>query len=375
MIDLSVELADLDLNNPILVASGPATKDFIHMKKCVDAGAAAVVTKTVVPVPVPVPSPRLAVFDGIGMQNIDTFSEHEVKIWIEREISETRKLGVPIIVSIASGELDKLINLAKTMEQAEVDMIELNLSCPHALEGRIISADAELTESYVKQVKEAIDLPVMPKLTPNVTDIAQIAGIAETAGADAISAINTIKCLIGVDINLGKAILPTFGGYSGPAIKPIALRCIAEIASLVKIPVSGIGGIMSWKDVIEMLMIGATTVQLCTAIMWRGYKTISDIISGVKGFMERNEYSCPKEFIGRALENLVPSEKFYEIPTKPLKAFVNKKLCTGCGLCMHSCFCDAIYVVDGVAEVESALCDGCGLCAQLCPRNAVYLAV
>lgn len=373
MADLSVRFAGLELANPVIAASGPATRDYERIKRCVEAGAA-VVTKSIPTLPAPIPRPRLSILKGIGMQNIDTFSEYDVGRWV-REIREAKRLGVPLIASVAAEDPERMLEVARAVEDAGADMIELNLSCPHALMGKIISTDEELTESYVKMVKEEVGIPVMAKLTPNVSEIAPIAVAAEKAGADAVSAIDTLKCLIGVDLERGEPLLPVFGGYSGPAIKPIALRCVAEIALKVGVPVSGVGGIMSWRDAAEMLMIGATTVQLCTAIMWRGYKAITEVVRGLEGFMERKGYSGSRELIGKALKKLVPPERFYKMPVKPLKAGVDENLCNGCGICEQVCFYDAVKVVEGRAKVDREACDGCGLCAQLCPRGAISLAV
>jgi len=374
MVDLSVNFAGLELANPVIAASGPATRDYWRIRRCVEAGAAAVVTKSIPTVPAPIPRPRLAVLRNLGMQNIDTFSEYDAERWV-REIAKAKELGVPVIASLAAEDPDKLAPLARAVEEAGADMIELNLSCPHALMGKIISTDEGLTGSYVKMVKEEVSIPVMAKLTPNVAEIAPIAVAAEKAGADAVSAIDTVRCLIGVDLERAEPLLPVFGGYSGPGIKPIALRCVAEIALAVKIPVSGVGGIMSWRDAAEMLMLGATTVQLCTAIMWRGYKAITSVVRGLREFMEERGYSSSRELVGRALGKLIPSERFYRMPVKPIKARVDKNLCNGCGICEEVCFYDAARVSGGVAEIVLEACDGCGLCAQLCPRGAISLRV
>jgi dihydropyrimidine dehydrogenase (NAD+) subunit PreA len=251
-------------------------------------------------------------------------------------------------------------------------MIEINVSCPMPAEkvGMHIGRDPKLTAEQVKAVKEIVDLPVTVKLSPNFAYLDEIAKEAEKAGADAISATNSVQALYGIDIETGKPILPAFGGYSGPAIKPITLRCVAKIARAVKIPVSGIGGISTWKDVVEFIMAGATTVQICTAVMWKGLKVFKELNNGLRAFMERKGYEKITDVRGIALKHLITVEELAKEP--PMHATVDT-LCNGCGLCANLCEYDAIQMVEGKAKVDESKCDGCGLCKEYCPLKAIKL--
>jgi dihydropyrimidine dehydrogenase (NAD+) subunit PreA len=237
--------------------------------------------------------------------------------------------------------------------------------------GMHIGRDPKLTMEQTKAVKEAIDVPVTVKLSPNFANIGEIAKAAEEGGADAISATNSVQALYGVDVETGKPILPAFGGYSGPGIKPITLRCVAQVAQAVKIPISAIGGVSNWRDVVEYIMIGATTVQTCTAVMWRGLRVFEELNSGLKSFMERKGYEKIEDFKGIALKYLTTVE---ELATRePMKASVNETLCNGCKICVTSCSYDAIQMEDNKARTNPEKCDGCGLCRAWCPSRAIEL--
>jgi len=252
-------------------------------------------------------------------------------------------------------------------------MVEINVSCPMAGEkaGMHIGGDPKLTAEQTKAVKEAIDVPVTVKLSPNFAYIGEIAKAAEEAGADAISATNSVQALYGVDIETGEPILPAFGGYSGPAIKPITLRCVAQAAKAVKIPISGIGGVSNWRDVVEYIMVGATTVQTCTAVMWRGLKVFKELSDGLKSFMERKGYEKIEDFKGIALKYLTTVE---ELATRePMHAVVDEDLCNGCKICIAVCSYDAIQMVASKAATDPENCDGCGLCRAWCSTGAIKL--
>jgi dihydropyrimidine dehydrogenase (NAD+) subunit PreA len=252
-------------------------------------------------------------------------------------------------------------------------MVEVNVSCPMPKEGvgMHIGRDPQLTAEQTRAVKEAIDLPVSVKLSPNFAYLDEIARAAEQAGADAISATNSVQALYGIDIESGKPWLPAFGGYSGPAIKPITLRCVAKIARAVTIPISGIGGISSWRDVVEYIMVGATTVQTCTAVMWNGLTIFNEWIEGLKSFMDRKGYDSIEDFRGIALPYLTSVE---ELATHaPATAAVDGDLCTGCKMCIQVCQYDAITLSTDKVRVDDAKCDGCGLCIAWCPVSAITL--
>jgi dihydropyrimidine dehydrogenase (NAD+) subunit PreA len=220
-------------------------------------------------------------------------------------------------------------------------------------------------------VKEAVDVPVTVKLSPNFAYLDEIALAVQRAGADAISATNSVQALFGVDIETGGLILPAFGGYSGPAIKPITLRCVAKIARVVEIPISGIGGVSNWRDVVEYIMVGASTVQTCTAVMWRGLKVFNELSSGLRSFMERKGYETIDDFRGIALKHLTTVEELAE--EEPMYASVNAGLCNGCKICVGVCSYDAISMKSDKAKIDKNRCDGCALCKAWCPTGSIEL--
>ncbi|MEM4204198.1 MAG: NAD-dependent dihydropyrimidine dehydrogenase subunit PreA, partial [Candidatus Methanomethylicaceae archaeon] len=268
--------------------------------------------------------------------------------------------------------------LARVVSEAGVDMLELNFGCPHGMPergmGAFIGQRTELIQKLTKAAKRGSSVPVMVKLTPNVTDIAFTAKAAEEAGADAISAINTVLGLIGINIDTFEPIptvdgMSTFGGLSGPGVKPIGLRCVAQIAQATNIPVSGIGGITTWKDAVEYLLVGAGSVQVCTAVMWRGYRIISDFVDGLTNYLADKGFSSVQEIIGKTLPRLTAWSKLNKDYT--VVASINKDLCIKCGLCYVACRdggYQAIKFEQGKsAEVDEEKCDACSLCTHLCP--------
>jgi len=374
MADLSVDFAGVSFRNPVFVASGPVPWNAKLIKRCADAGAGAVVTKDIVVNVVKDPRPTYGVArlgkHAMGIQNMETYSQFGMERWLQKEIPEAKRIGIPIIGSIAGDTIDDYVRVAKALCDVGVDMLHLDISCPHALSGVIIGTDKDLAYQYVKAVKEVANVPVMTKLTPNVTDIALIAKAVEQAGTDAICTIDTVRGLLGVDVDRREPLFPTFGGYSGPAVKPIALRCVAEVVAAVKVPVSGIGGIMNWKDAVEHMMIGARTVQLCSAIMLRGLRAITDTVDGIARFMDERGYGSVKEFVGLASAGLL---KWEDIKITTPKAIVINNKCIGCGICEDVCFPEAITVTGKNVDISDSKCVGCGLCIQVCPVDVLAL--
>ncbi|KPV64442.1 MAG: Heterodisulfide reductase subunit A-like protein [Candidatus Bathyarchaeota archaeon BA1] len=395
MVELAVEFCEMSFKNPFLLSSAPPTMDADHIIRAAKIGWAGAVTKTVATFGVKHPRPRLGrmvtALNGevnIGMGNIELISDMDAKQWCEQEIPSIKR-NVPkdfkLILSIMAGPSpDEWAELAHMVEAAGADMIEMNVSCPHGMPerrmGALIGQDAELTAEVIRGCRRGTTLPVMVKLTPNVTDVVSIAEAAVKAGVDAISGINTVLGLVGIDVETRKP-LPTtkpnhyssFGGYSGPAIRPIGLRVITQIAkAFPRVPLSAIGGIEDWRSAVEYLMVGARTVQVCTAVMWHGFGIIKDMIRGLTDFMRRKGYKSIEDFIGCALPYIVPFEKLTLEP--PHKAEVDPATCTGCAKCVTACRDGgymAISMVEGVAVISKTKCDGCGLCAVLCPVSAI----
>jgi dihydroorotate dehydrogenase (NAD+) catalytic subunit len=275
-IDLSVRLGRLQLANPIMVASG--TFGYAReMEGLVDLGRlGAILPKTITPLPRAGNAPPRTIETPSGMLNSIGLDNDGVEAFIEHHLPYLRTLGVPIVVSVAGHDLGEFVALAARLDAEEgVSALELNISCPNVSGGVDFGTDPALCRRVVSGVREACRLPILAKLTPNVADIASIAAAAADGGADAISAINTVLGMA-VDWRRRASLLGGgMGGLSGPAIKPIALRAVHQIARAVNIPVVGIGGIGTLDDVMEFLVAGASAVQIGTANFYNPTATMT----------------------------------------------------------------------------------------------------
>jgi dihydropyrimidine dehydrogenase (NAD+) subunit PreA len=367
---LSVNFMGIKLNNPIIVAAGPLAGSGDMMRKAIEAGAGAVVTKTIANEVRPNVRPRI-VANSLGMQNIELYSDYTLEEW-EREIYYAKEKKGVIIANILAHTPSEMAYLAKKVEKFGVDAIELGISIPHGEGIEVLITDPKRLYSLTKSAVDSVKIPVMVKFSANVNNMALLAKIVKLAGASAISAIDTVRSIMGVDIEKGRTLLPTYGGYSGEGIRPIGLAAVASISQAVNIPVSGIGGISNYVNVLEYIMLGASTVQLCTALMLNGYGKIDEILNDVENWMSRKGYSCIEDFRGSALKSL---KSFEEIPAEPFIAKING-ICNGekCKSCIKSCIYDAISINhhDGII-INHEKCTGCGLCVSVCKKLNIYL--
>jgi dihydroorotate dehydrogenase (NAD+) catalytic subunit len=295
-INTEIDIAGIKLSNPLMLAAGVLGVTGFSLKRVAEAGAGAVVTKSIGPNPREGhPNPTITetnygLLNAMGLPNpgVKDF-KHEIKI--------AKKGGVPVIASIFGASKEEFTYVGSMMEQAGVDALELNISCPHA-EVVSLGQNPDLAFDVINAVKNDIEIPVFVKLTPNVTDISTIARRAEEAGADAITCINTLRAMA-IDFETGRPILANkIGGLSGPAIKPIAIRCVFEVSKEVNIPVIGCGGITFWQDAIEFIQAGASAVQIGTAIAFRGLNIFREITSGIQTYLEKKRYRNLKEIVG-----------------------------------------------------------------------------
>ncbi len=393
---LEIEFVGITFKNPFMLSSAPPTMDPRHIIRAARLGWGGAVMKTVTEEPTVDPRTRLGVLrkDGkpIGMNNIELLSREPLKTWTDDWIPKIKKEAPEdfiFIASIMSGpEPEGWTALAETMSQTGANAIEINVSCPHGSPekhmGAFIGQDPTLVERVTKAAKKGTDLPILVKLTPNVTDIVPIADAAVKGGADALSAINTVESLIGIDIETAtplpiaygvdkKEQLSTYGGFCGPAVKPLGLRFVSQIAkAFPDIPISGIGGIEDWNGAVEYLMVGAKTLQICTAAMWHGFFIIKGMTEGLSKFMERKGYATLDSMVGKALPKITTWTALSKLP--PLVAGVINANCTGCKKCVVAC-ADGGYVAiqmrENVAVINVEKCDGCGLCAIVCDDNAI----
>lgn len=306
-------------------------------------------------------------------------------------------------------EADDWPMLAHMMESSGADMIEANVSCPylestststnlqqHRVVQRLIGQDPEMTRNVVKLTKEGCNIPVMVKLPGGITPstLTEVATTVEKAGADAISVTNAILGLLGIDIETGIPIPSLenkqgkpetiFSGISGPAMIPIALRCVAQISACVNVPVSGIGGVTDWKSAIEFIMAGARTVQCATAPLLCGYEIVRDMISELKSFMKRKGYASIEDLSGISLKHLGYFNNLKQEPQ--IKASVDAARCTACTKCISACDTggNSAIKIDNTGRANKKTqvkairifreqCRGCGLCALVCPEGAISL--
>jgi dihydroorotate dehydrogenase (NAD+) catalytic subunit len=297
---LATTVAGLKLANPTMLASGILGYTGLSLKTVIDAGAGAVVTKSMGPEPrTGYPNPTVVQTD-CGLLNAMGLPNPGISHFKE-EMKQLKSTGVPTILSIYGYSAKEFAEVAETAAKMGADAVELNVSCPHVKRaGAEIGCDPTLLTEIVKQVKKAVTVPVIVKLTPNVTNVGEIAKAAEKAGADAITAINTVKAM-SIETETARPLLANkFGGLSGPAIKPIAVRCIYDVYKSVDVPVIGCGGVTTWQDAVELMLAGASAVQIGTAIAFKGPKVFSSVTAGIDGYLQKKGYKNVKEIVGLA---------------------------------------------------------------------------
>ena len=385
MADLKVEFAGLKLMSPFMLAPAPPTATGEMIQRAFGGGWAGALTKSIALQPSVDARPRLARLamanKTIGLENIELVSQRKLDVWV-KDIEDI-KLHYPdhvLFASLTAGVVrEEWHSLIKQVEEAGVDGVQLDFGCPHGMPGKgmgsIQGQDPTVAGEITRWAKEIATVPVMVKLTPNVTDIAQIGRSCEEAGADAIAAIDTVSALIGVDLDRLEP-LPSvggtsaLGGYSGPGIKPIGLRCIAQLAKGTGLPLSGIGGIARWQDAAEYILIGASTVQVCTAAMLQGYGTVEKMKKGLSAYMEKKGFQSVGEMRGEILPKITAHEELNF--AHKVVAAIDEGLCSRCGLCYTACMDGGWQAIEMESrEVDPRVvierCDGCSLCTHVCP--------
>ena len=300
MASLEVELFGIRFENPLILASGINDKVPEQWIRAHEEGAGGVVTKSIGIEPRKGYDNPTIVELPCGLINAMGLPNPGWKGFLE--MVEGYTFDFPLIVSIFGGTPEEFAFLAEKLSDV-ADAFELNLSCPHAKGyGMEIGQNPENVYEVVKAVKDATDKPVIAKLTPNIDDITKLGLAAEKAGADAVSAINTLKA-IAIDIYARRPILSNrVGGYSGPGVKPVALRAVYDLAKVLEVPVIGIGGITTWQDAVEFLLAGASALQIGTAVSLRGWKVFREINEGIEAYLESEGFSSVEEIVGLALE-------------------------------------------------------------------------
>jgi dihydroorotate dehydrogenase (NAD+) catalytic subunit len=298
---LSVRIASLRLRNPTLLASGILGYTAESLQRVVEGGAGAVVTKSIGVTPRMGYANPTVVQAASGLINAMGLPNPGIEDYTEEIIRAKTIVKAPLIASIFGYSADEYVLVAEKAAEAGADALELNVSCPHVkLTGSEIGQNPTLLKKVVSKVKASVRKPVIVKLSPNVTDIAETANAAIKAGADALTAINTLKALA-IDAETALPVLNNVrGGLSGPAIKPIALRSVYDLYEQVKTPIIGCGGVTTWQDAVEFFLAGASAVQIGTAVALKNPKVFQTINRGVKAYLKKKRYRSIKEIVGVA---------------------------------------------------------------------------
>ena len=393
MADLSTVFAGIRSPNPFWLASAPPTDKAYNVNRAFEAGWGGVVWKTLGeegPPIVNVSGPRYGALHTpdrrlIGFNNIELITDRDLHLNL-REIKEVKRnwpdraMVVSLMVPCEEQAWRSILPL---VEDTGADGIELNFGCPHGMSERGMGAAVGQVPEYIEMVtawcKLYSRLPVIVKLTPNITDIRNPARAAKKGGADAVSLINTINSIMGVDpdslaMSPSTGGMGSHGGYCGPAVKPIALNMVAEIArdtQTAGLPISGIGGVGTWRDALDYLALGAGNVQVCTAAMVYGFKIVQEMASGLSNYMDDKGFNNVSEIVGKALPT-VSAWQFLNLQ-HITKAVINQDSCIQCGRCHIACEDTSHQAItaskDGKRyfEVQEDECVGCNLCVVACP--------
>lgn len=388
---LKCDFCGIPLENPFLLSSSVVASTYDMCARAFEAGWAGACFKTICSLDIHEASPRFSAITGsdgaiIGFKNIEQLSDHSVAE--NMAIFRKLKANYPtkfILASIMGRDEAEWGELARLCEENGADAVELNFSCPNMAEGGLgsdIGQVPELVERFTAAAKRACHIPVLAKLTPNVASMSPAAEAALRGGADGIAAINTIKSITGVNIHTFVAApavhgQSAVGGYSGNAVKPVALRFIAELAqnpALKGLHLSAMGGVETWQDALEFILLGGGSIQVTTAVMQYGYRIIDDLKSGLNLYLTEMGLSSVKEAVGLALDTLSGTTDSLERDTVVFPRFIRER-CVGCGRCAISCADgghQAIRLDENRRPVlDGKKCVGCHLCVLVCPQRAI----
>lgn len=388
---LKCDICGIPLENPFLLSSSVVASTYDMCDRAFEAGWAGVCFKTICTLDIHEASPRFSAVTGsdgsiVGFKNIEQLSDHSVAE--NMEIFRRLKSKYPskfILASIMGQDEAEWGELARSCEENGADAIELNFSCPNMAEGGLgsdIGQIPELVERFTAAAKKTCNIPVLAKLTPNVAFMSPAAEAAKRGGADGISAINTIKSVTGVNMHTyvsapsvhGRSAV---GGYSGNAVKPIALRFITELGqnpALKGMHISAMGGIETWMDALEFILLGGRSIQITTAVMQYGYRIIDDLKSGLNMYLAEKGFSNVRDAVGLGLDAISATTDVLERDTVIFPQFIRER-CIGCGRCSISCADGGHQAITMNEERRPILngkkCVGCHLCSLVCPQSAI----
>jgi len=393
-VDLSVEYCGIRFENPFVLSSAPPTDSYEMVKRAFEAGWAGAIMKTtsVESYQVDISYPIMTSMDyeekkGVALGNIDNISEWHMDVMEDavRKLKDEFPRKVVGLSLWGTTNKDHWEELTRRSVDVGADLVEISMSCPTDSPFAKTSLMVGQVPDEVKRVlgwvkKYSGRMPVVAKLTSQVTDITEIVEAVEEAGGDGVCASDTVHGLLGIDLSTlvpypninGKS---TFCGVSGPVVKPITLRTLAMIAKSSDIPLAASGGATTWQDAAEYMLVGASTVQFCTAVMHYGYDIVEDLKEGLAYFLEDKGLSSATDLIGKALPSLVPHGEL--LVKKDVVASVDEVICTKCGMCYYACRDGGHQTYelreDGLPKPDPEKCYGCGLCVEVCPVECISL--
>lgn len=391
MADLTSNFIGIKSPNPFWLASAPPTDKKYNVERAYEAGWGGVVWKTLGsegPPVVNVSGPRYGAIWGadrrlLGLNNIELITDRPLEVNLQeiKEVKRKWRDRALVISLMVPCDEDSWKDILHRIEDTEADGVELNFGCPHGMAergmGSAVGQVPEYIEMVTRWVKKHSRMPCIVKLTPNITDVRKPAEAAKRGGADAVSLINTINSITSVNLDDfspepmidGKG---THGGYCGPAVKPIALNMVAEIARSAEtrgLPISGIGGVTTWRDAAEFMALGAGNVQVCTAAMTYGFKVVQEMISGLSDYMDRKGMTSTADLVGRAVPNVTDWQ--YLNLNYVTKAQISQDDCIKCGRCYAACEDTSHQAIamseDRTFTVKDDECVACNLCVNVCP--------
>jgi dihydropyrimidine dehydrogenase (NAD+) subunit PreA len=397
MADLRINLAGIQAPNPFWLASAPPTNTGYQVERAFEAGWGGAVWKTLGDPIINVTSRFAGLkYNGqtVGFNNIELITDRPLEVNLKEMKEVKRKFPNHALIASLMMEpnRERWHELVKAVEDIGVDGLELNFGCPHGMAergmGAAVGQQPELVQQQTEWVKEVAQTPVIVKLTPNITDIRYTARAAKQGGADAVSMINTINSLMGVDLDSWNPIphvdgKGAHGGYCGPAVKPIALNMVAECARdpQIGLPISGIGGISNWRDVVEFMLMGSTGIQVCTAAMLYGFRIVEDMAEGLSNYLDERGIDSVMDIVGKSVERY--SEWGNLNLNYKVVAQIDEDSCINCNRChiacedtSHQCI-EIIQTADGQEklEVREEDCVGCNLCSIVCPIDGCITMV
>lgn len=385
--DLSIDFLGVKCENPFFLSSSPVGSNYEMCAKALETGWAGIYYKTI---GVFIPDECSPRFDNvkkegtpwIGFKNMEQISDKplEVNLGYLKKLKEDYPTKV-IVASIMGSNDEEWAYLAKAVTEAGVDLIECNFSCPQMTSstmGSDVGTKPELVKHYCEIVTANTNIPVIAKMTPNITNMEIPAIAAVEGGATGLAAINTIKSISHIDheLNVGMPVVngkSSVSGYSGAAVKPIALRFISDMKhdpKLVDIPVTGMGGIETWEDALDFILLGCANLQVTTAVMQYGYRIVEDLISGLSFYMETHGIDKLEDLVGKALPSIIGADQLDR--SFMIYPEFDEDKCVGCGRCYVSCFDGGHQAIafngeDRKPELLEDKCVGCHLCLNVCP--------